>query len=81
MTDFTILEDPIFLLLAISNFFTMIGYNIPYTYLVVRRNICCYNEVFLIRKTLAVVCQMDDENFLIIFFNNLIPSAGFGNWQ
>ncbi|CAL8118738.1 unnamed protein product [Orchesella dallaii] len=34
MTDFTILKDPIFLFFAFSNFFTSIGYNVPYIYLV-----------------------------------------------
>lgn len=36
MTDFSILKDPIFLFFAFSNFFTSVGYNIPYIYLVVR---------------------------------------------
>lgn len=36
MTDFSILKDPIFLFFAFSNFFTSIGYNVPYIYLVVR---------------------------------------------
>lgn len=35
MTDFSILKDPIFLFFAFSNFFTSIGYNVPYIYLVV----------------------------------------------
>lgn len=35
MTDFSILKDPIFLFFAFSNFFTSIGYNVPYVYLVV----------------------------------------------
>jgi len=35
MMDFTILKDPIFLFFAFSNFFTSIGYNVPYIYLVV----------------------------------------------
>jgi len=34
MMDFSILRNPIFLFFAISNFFTSIGYNVPYVYLV-----------------------------------------------
>lgn len=35
MMDLSILKDPIFLFFAFSNFFTSIGYNVPYIYLVV----------------------------------------------
>jgi len=38
MTDFSILKDPIFLFFAFSNFFTSIGYNVPYIYIVVSNN-------------------------------------------
>ena len=33
MTDFSLLRDPIFLLFAVSNFFTSIGFCVPYLYL------------------------------------------------
>ena len=33
MTDFSLLKDPIFLMFAISNLFTSIGFNVPYIYL------------------------------------------------
>ncbi len=33
MTDFSLLRDPLFLMFAISNFFTSIGFCVPYTYL------------------------------------------------
>ncbi|XP_015926100.1 monocarboxylate transporter 12 [Parasteatoda tepidariorum] len=32
MTDFAILKDPIFLMFAVSNFLTSIGFNVPYVY-------------------------------------------------
>jgi hypothetical protein len=35
MLDFSLLRDPIFILFTVSNFFTSIGFNIPYVYLVV----------------------------------------------
>jgi hypothetical protein len=35
MMDLSILRDPVFLFFAFSNFFTSIGYNVPYIYLVV----------------------------------------------
>ncbi|OWF56683.1 monocarboxylate transporter 7-like [Mizuhopecten yessoensis] len=33
MLDFSLLKDPIFLLFVVSNFFTSIGFNMPYIYL------------------------------------------------
>ena len=35
MMDFSIFKNPVFLFFAISNFFTSIGYNVPYIYLAV----------------------------------------------
>jgi hypothetical protein len=35
MMDFSICKNPVFLFFAISNFFTSVGYNVPYVYLVV----------------------------------------------
>ncbi|XP_054711482.1 monocarboxylate transporter 12-like [Uloborus diversus] len=32
MTDFSLLRDPVFLLFAVSNFLTSIGFNVPYVY-------------------------------------------------
>ncbi|KFM80247.1 Monocarboxylate transporter 12, partial [Stegodyphus mimosarum] len=32
MTDFSLLRDPIFLMFAVSNFLTSIGFNVPYVY-------------------------------------------------
>ncbi len=37
MMDFSLLKDFIFLLYAISNFLTSIGFNVPYVYTVVRK--------------------------------------------
>ncbi|KAK6622975.1 hypothetical protein RUM43_008827 [Polyplax serrata] len=34
MLDFSLLKDPIFILFTVSNFFTSIGFNIPYVYIV-----------------------------------------------
>jgi hypothetical protein len=35
MLDFSLLKDPIFIFFTISNFYTSVGFNIPYVYLVV----------------------------------------------
>jgi len=35
LVDFKILKDPLFLLFSISNFFTSVGYNSPFIYIVV----------------------------------------------
>jgi MFS family permease len=34
MMDFSILKNPVFLYFAVSNFFTSLGYNVPYVYIV-----------------------------------------------
>ncbi|KAL0274281.1 UNVERIFIED_CONTAM: hypothetical protein PYX00_006747 [Menopon gallinae] len=34
MLDFSLLKDPIFILFTVSNFFTSIGFNVPYLYIV-----------------------------------------------
>jgi len=36
MVDFSLFKDPIFLMYAVSNFFTSIGFNVPYVYTVDR---------------------------------------------
>jgi len=36
LADISIFMDPIFVLFAVSNFCTSIGFNIPYVYIVVR---------------------------------------------
>ena len=38
MLDFSLLKSPIFILFTVSNFFTSIGFNIPYVYIVVKIN-------------------------------------------
>lgn len=43
MMDLSLLKDPIFLFFAFSNFFTSIGYNVPYIYLVVSPISTSYN--------------------------------------
>ena len=40
MMDFSLLKDGIFIMFAISNFLTSIGFNVPYVYTAVR--ICAY---------------------------------------
>ena len=35
MMDFSLLKDVIFIMFAVSNFLTSIGFNVPYVYLVV----------------------------------------------
>ena len=35
MMDFSLLKDAVFIMFAISNFFTSIGFNVPYVYLAV----------------------------------------------
>ena len=36
MVDFSLFKDPIFLMYAVSNFLTSIGFNVPYVYTVDR---------------------------------------------
>ncbi|XP_066992599.1 monocarboxylate transporter 12 [Anabrus simplex] len=36
MLDFSLLKDPVFILFTISNFFTSVGFNVPYVYLAVQ---------------------------------------------
>ena len=37
MVDFSLFKDPIFLMYAVSNFLTSIGFNVPYVYTVDQR--------------------------------------------
>lgn len=37
--NFSLLKDPIFVIFALSNFFTSVGFNVPYVYLVLQAEV------------------------------------------
>ena len=44
MTDVNLMHDGIFIMFAVSNFFTSIGFNVPYVYTVVSKQASCVNH-------------------------------------
>ena len=61
MMDFSLLKDVIFIMFAISNFLTSIGFNVPYVYTAVSslrtkldRYFMCYNNIFCDRYLYAI---------------------------
>ena len=52
MMDFSLLKDGIFIMFAISNFLTSIGFNVPYVYTAVSIK---YNEISFISVVYAIM--------------------------
>ena len=50
MMDFSLLKNPVFLMFAISNFFTSIGFNMPFIFLPDRAKLAGWNQTRLIFK-------------------------------